>query len=208
MADTTTFEQAFAALYREAFDLLVARQRKYGPRNIERLGIHGVLSRLAHDKVERVMRTMNGRVVNGTVVIVEVDPDGEAGDTFEDALLDIANYALIALAQHRGLWGRPLGSERGMDDVTLGLLPPDVEGGQGMCPDGHLCELSTVQRDGDWVLTRYCPWCGYEGEPLLVGEGSDPACAMGICDHEGSHDDRGRGASDAPSDAQCVEGVG
>ena len=50
---------------------------------------------------------MNGRVVNGKVVIDPIS-DREAADTFEDALLDIANYSLIALALKRGLWGKPL----------------------------------------------------------------------------------------------------
>jgi hypothetical protein len=104
-----TFEDVFQTIFDEAFDLLVERQKKYGPDNIERLGTFGVLSRLAHDKIERVMRAMNGRIENGKVIL-EL-PTHYDDDSFEDGLFDIANYALIALAQHRGLWGAPLKEE-------------------------------------------------------------------------------------------------
>ena len=103
-----TFEDTFADIFAEAFNLLVDRQRKYGPKNIERLGLFGVLSRLANDKVERVMRGMTGTVKWGEVTIDVVDAQDES---FEDALLDIANYALIAIALKRGLWGLPLREE-------------------------------------------------------------------------------------------------
>jgi hypothetical protein len=101
-----TFEDVFQGIFGEAFELLIDRQRKYGPDNIERLGVYGVLSRLAHDKVERVMRSMNGRIENGKVILEY--PTDYDDDTFEDGLFDMANYALIAIAKHRGLWGAPL----------------------------------------------------------------------------------------------------
>ena len=105
-----TFQQAFAQIFDETFDLLVERQRKYGPENIRNQGIYGVVTRLADDKVARVRQSLQGNVVNGQVVL---DPivDRESTDTFEDALKDIANYALIALSLHRGVWGLPLSDE-------------------------------------------------------------------------------------------------
>ena len=102
-----TFEDVFEDIFKEALDLLIERQRKYGPDNISGQGIYGIITRIADDKISRVKTAMNGKVVNGRV---SIDPiaDSEAEDTFEDALLDIANYALIALALKRGLWGKPL----------------------------------------------------------------------------------------------------
>lgn len=102
-----TFEDVFEDIFKEAFDLLVERQHKYGPENISGQGIYGIITRIADDKISRVRTAMNGQVVNGKVVINPIE-DREAEDTFEDALLDIANYALIALALKRGLWGKPL----------------------------------------------------------------------------------------------------
>lgn len=102
-----TFEAVFEDIFQEALDLLIERQRKYGPDNIASQGIYGIITRIADDKIARVRTAMNGRVVNGKVTIDPIT-DREAQDTFEDALLDIANYALIALALKRGLWGKPL----------------------------------------------------------------------------------------------------
>ena len=102
-----TFEAVFEDIFKEALDLLIERQRKYGPDNIANQGLYGIITRIADDKIARVRTAMNGRVVNGKVVIDPIS-DREAADTFEDALLDIANYSLIALALKRGLWGKPL----------------------------------------------------------------------------------------------------
>jgi hypothetical protein len=103
-----TFEGTFTEIFEEAFDLLVERQRKYGPKNIERLGLFGVLSRLANDKVERIMRGMSGTIRGGQV---EIELSDAQDESFEDSLLDIANYALIAIALKRGVWGLPLMEE-------------------------------------------------------------------------------------------------
>lgn len=120
-----TFQQAFAQIFDETFDLLVERQRKYGPENIRNQGIYGVVTRLADDKVARVRQSLKGSVVNGQVIL---DPivDRESTDTFEDALKDIANYAMIALALHRGLWGLPL-SDESEDDVERLIEEVDCE---------------------------------------------------------------------------------
>lgn len=101
-----TFQATFADLFREAFDLLVERQKKYGPENIRVQGIYGVFTRMSADKVERIRAAMNGRVVAGEI---QLDPFLDAADeTVEDALLDVANYALIMLSLKRGIWGKPL----------------------------------------------------------------------------------------------------
>lgn len=112
MADTPrTFEDVFVGLFDEVFDLLVERQRKYGPENVRKLGLYGVFGRLADDKLERIRRALNGRVVRG---VVELDKQGADFDdeSFEDALKDAANYCIIMLALWRGLWGYPLAEDR------------------------------------------------------------------------------------------------
>jgi hypothetical protein len=101
-----TFQDVFADIYKEAFDLLVERQRKYGPKNIESLGLFGVFGRLSDDKVERIKRGINGSIEHGVVTLTNLDDFDD--ESFEDALYDIANYALIMIALKRGLWGKPL----------------------------------------------------------------------------------------------------
>jgi len=100
-----TFQDVFSGIYKEAFDLLVDRQWKYGPENIRQLGLFGVFGRLADDKIERIRRGMNGTITHGKI---EMSLDDFDDESFEDALLDIANYALIMIAIKRGLWGKPL----------------------------------------------------------------------------------------------------
>lgn len=104
-----SFQAIFAAEYETAFDILVERQRKYGPQNIRNLGLAGVFGRLADDKIERVRKALNGKFVEGRVVL---DPIQDFDDeSFDDALYDIANYALIMLVLRQGLWGAPLQEE-------------------------------------------------------------------------------------------------
>ena len=110
MSRELTFQEVFKELYDEAYTLLVERQRKYGPENIRSQGIYGVLTRLSDDKIARVKQSLQGTIVNGKIEL-DLILDAEATDTFEDALLDIANYALIALALHRGVWGAPLAED-------------------------------------------------------------------------------------------------
>lgn len=101
-----SFESEFQRIYSEAFSLLVEKQRRYGDANIQHLGLYGVIGRISFDKVSRALKFMNGRVIDGKVVLSDMDYSTE--ESLEDTLLDIANYALIAVALRRGLWGKPL----------------------------------------------------------------------------------------------------
>lgn len=101
-----TFQSTFKDIFAESFDLLVERQRKYGPTNIQKLGLFGVFGRLSDDKIERIRRGLNGKIEHGVVTIEGFEDFGD--ESFEDALFDIANYALIMIALKRGVWGRPL----------------------------------------------------------------------------------------------------
>ena len=101
-----TFEQVFQEIYKEAFTLLIDRQTKYGSANISQLGLYGVISRIANDKTSRILHAMNGSLIAGRVNLKPFESHSD--ETIEDALLDIANYALIAIALKRGKWGAPL----------------------------------------------------------------------------------------------------
>lgn len=105
-----SFEDVFDGIFNEAFDLLIERQRKYGAENIARQGMWGVLTRIADDKIARLRRAFNGRIAAGQITLDPV-AEGESDDTFEDACLDLMNYAAILLALKRGEWGRPLREE-------------------------------------------------------------------------------------------------
>jgi len=114
-----SFEQTFAEIYSEAYKLLCDKQERYGDTNIEQLGIHGVISRIAHDKSARAKKFLNGKIVGGKVVLEPFD-DGE-DESMSDTLMDIANYALIAVALQRGKWGRQ------MDDGERTLIRAEEE---------------------------------------------------------------------------------
>lgn len=104
-----SFESEFQRIYSEAFSLLIQKQKRYGNSNIEHLGLHGVISRISFDKVSRALKFLNGIVVDGKVKLDAMDEGTE--ESLEDTLLDIANYALIAVALRRGVWGKPLEDE-------------------------------------------------------------------------------------------------
>lgn len=104
--DDQTFEKVFGKIYNEAYDLLCQKQARYGDSNIEQLGLHGVISRIGNDKIARARKFLQGKVVDGQVILDPLDPDTD--ESLTDTLLDIANYALIAVALKRGLWGAPM----------------------------------------------------------------------------------------------------
>lgn len=96
-----TFEKAVSSVIEEMYEVMLAKQQDYGPGNISKFGELGVLVR-ASDKVERLSHLLqSGR-----------EPNHES---LEDSWLDLANYGLIGLIVHRGLWGAPMadgGGER------------------------------------------------------------------------------------------------
>ena len=104
--DGETCEKVFANIYNEAYALLCDKQARYGDSNIEQLGLHGVISRIGNDKIARAKKFLNGKIVNGQVVLDPIPYDQD--ESLTDTLLDIANYALIAVALNRGLWGAPM----------------------------------------------------------------------------------------------------
>ena len=91
-----TFEEALRLIYAEKLAIMQNRQRKYGPHNIDGTGLLGVAVRI-RDKWERFWRFV-------TAADITEYPDESTTDT----LIDMGNYADIALMLRRGWWGLPM----------------------------------------------------------------------------------------------------
>ena len=94
------FVEYFQGLYDYALSVMVERQQGYGPTNIEALGAYGVFSRLASDKVSRIANELSGVIDSGEAIVV----DDWFTEGVRDALVDIANYAMILIALGEGKW--------------------------------------------------------------------------------------------------------
>lgn len=94
------FRDYFESVFAEALEIIVSRQESYGPSNVENLGPHGVFSRMAMDKVNRIANSMNGTIRNGRV---EMDDDWYTPE-LHDALIDTINYAAILISLGQGEW--------------------------------------------------------------------------------------------------------
>jgi hypothetical protein len=102
-----TFQQA--ARMAQAFEMstLEERQKKYGPDNIRRRGEIGIFIRMHDDKGSRLENVYFNR--DGTPKSLEQQKGQEMGDeSIDDAWMDTANYATIALMVRAGVWGLPL----------------------------------------------------------------------------------------------------
>lgn len=97
-----TFIDYFQKIYAQAHTIMVERQASYGPGNVEHLGPQGVFSRMAMDKVNRIARAMNGKIIEGKV---ELEP-GWYTPEVHDALIDTINYAAILIALGQGKWSK------------------------------------------------------------------------------------------------------
>ena len=98
-----SFQEMMFRLANECTSLCIRKQVDYGPKNISAFVLVGVLDRM-NDKFERLKNlTKTGK--------------RPTNETIEDTLIDVANYALIALAVHRSWWTDdhcpPLLEERG-----------------------------------------------------------------------------------------------
>lgn len=98
-----SFQEMMVRLANECTSLCISKQRDYGSANIPAFGLVGVVVRM-NDKFERLKNLLKtGR-----------KPSNES---LEDTLVDVANYAMIALAVHRSWWTDrqcpPLLEERG-----------------------------------------------------------------------------------------------
>jgi hypothetical protein len=101
-----SWDAAVREFYARAEGIMHDRQAKYGPTNVTSQGLYGIATRLSADKVARLMKALNGRVVEGRVILDPV-PDDFSDESFDDTLMDIANYALIAWMLRHDYWTLP-----------------------------------------------------------------------------------------------------
>lgn len=89
-----SFEYMIAEQQISQFVVMIERQRKYGPKNITRTSnpIGAIAIRLG-DKLSRLEELSQGRG----------DPDAD-DESLRDTLIDIANYATIAMCVQAGIW--------------------------------------------------------------------------------------------------------
>lgn len=131
LKDLDTFEQTFVALMILKFHMMVSKQKDYGPGNISKAGLRGVITR-ANDKLERI-KTLIGdpeqqiekarNVVNNvpddatpaeldralTQVYRILNPTNAVeGERIDDTLMDLGNYGDIAYVLYHGAWGKAL----------------------------------------------------------------------------------------------------
>lgn len=94
-----TFEDALDTILAEMRAVMIERQLKYGPTNIQDCGKPGIAVRLS-DKAARLRHAwLDGRGVDA--------PD----ESVDDTLIDAANYAVIGLMLRRDWWGLPMEDE-------------------------------------------------------------------------------------------------
>lgn len=96
-----TFEDALDEAISRCREIMLDRQRKYGPKNISGTGKAGIVVRLS-DKIARISHKYWGAQTRPQ----EFDDESE-----EDTWADIANYGLIGLMVHLHIWGLPLEEE-------------------------------------------------------------------------------------------------
>jgi hypothetical protein len=103
-----TWDEAVEVVLEMQRQIMFQRQDKYGPQNILDQGLFGVVTRADADKMARIKRALNGRIINGQVILDPIDDGSDAADTFEDGCIDLANYmGPIAIMLRRGWWELP-----------------------------------------------------------------------------------------------------
>jgi len=100
-----TFEESVRMVGEDCNELLIEKQKDYGPKNILSFGELGVLVRL-NDKVERLKNLLWKKKVEDGEDDVEVN-----NESIEDTWQDIRNYAQIALMLRRDQFDLPLEDE-------------------------------------------------------------------------------------------------
>ena len=92
-----SFEEALGLVLDEMRDLMIRKQRDYGPGNILDFMDYGVCVR-ANDKMARLRNLYKSG-------------DAPKNETIDDSWIDLANYAVIALMVRRGHWGLPMAED-------------------------------------------------------------------------------------------------
>ena len=131
LEDLDTMEDVMVGVFARMFHLMLSKQKDYGPENITKAGIRGIVTR-SNDKIER-LKTLVGdpdkQVTQAKSVILNIPEDATAlemanaikdiseilapsasvkGESVEDTLLDLADYGLIGYMLYMGAWGKPM----------------------------------------------------------------------------------------------------
>lgn len=125
------FEDVFVAIAVLKFKLMVQKQKDYGPGNIGKGGMSGLITRIV-DKLERAKNLIGDpeKQVSQVKNMLEALPDDASwreleefatgvkkvvnptnavqNETVEDTFMDIGNYGDIGYAELFGAWGKPL----------------------------------------------------------------------------------------------------
>jgi hypothetical protein len=105
-APDVPFEERARLVYGEALTLLQDRHKKYGPQNIGRAPggpMNGLRVRM-HDKLARINHAIDTYSDLARAPEWGGDEADFVDEKFRDALLDLANYALIGVLVVDGKW--------------------------------------------------------------------------------------------------------
>lgn len=117
------FEEHAAARFADCLEILCRKRVERGPNNIVKQGLTGVIDRMQGDKLERVRRWAHQQQLRHDLheimpqhIIDQYLPPHDAdegidGDRIIDDLLDVANYAIIAVMLLEGTWIAPVDAE-------------------------------------------------------------------------------------------------
>ena len=98
----TKYPQQYAEFQKITADMYkthIEKNNCYGSGNIAELGMKGTFCRI-HDKVSRLKQLVWKADENA------IKSAKGMNESVEDTLLDLANYAVIALIQSRNKWGK------------------------------------------------------------------------------------------------------
>lgn len=113
--DDHTFEVAALDVFLDCLEILCRKRQERGTANIEKQGLTGIVQRMQGDKLERVriwarnqqmrqdLKDVMPQAVIDQYLPVYVGPMRD-GDTIEDDLMDVANYAAIAILLMDNRW--------------------------------------------------------------------------------------------------------
>lgn len=134
LSDLDTMNEVMVGVFARMYHMMVAKQKDYGPDNISKAGVRGIITR-ANDKIER-LKTLVGdpdaqlsriqaelrvladdasyREMGEALLAIEkiaIPQAAVKGENIEDTLLDLANYGLIGYMVYMCAWGKPLVTE-------------------------------------------------------------------------------------------------
>lgn len=91
----------FRRIIEEMYQVMLQKNQDYSPMNILGTGTVGVTTRI-WDKVARLMNLSGFDIRTGEYT----EPKEAKNESIDDTLLDLANYAIIALLVRKGKWGK------------------------------------------------------------------------------------------------------